>query len=53
MISVEIDDSISHLAFLSSSRLWCDSQRFHSETTVEYIYYIWLELGLGLDLSGL
>ena len=30
---VEIVDSISHLASLSSSRLGCDSPRFHSETT--------------------
>ena len=30
---MEIEDLISHLAALSSSRLGCDSRMFHSETT--------------------
>ena len=42
---MEIEDSISHLAFLSSSSLGSDSRRFHSENTL-LIGDIWLELGL-------
>ena len=37
---------------VSSSRLECDSRRLHSETT-KLIGGIRLELGLGLNLSGL
>ena len=36
---------------MSSSHPGCDSRRFDSETT-KLIGGIWLELGLGLDLSG-
>ena len=44
---MEIEDSISHLASLSSSGLGCDSRRFHIRN-----YYM-AGIGLGLDLSGL